>query len=134
MSTDSLSPQTQRSESRLAVETVGLDVIAEADRKGKPADLFMPWFAANISVLGISWGAWVLGFGLSLVHALLISVVGLTLSFLLCGHPGAFTRRFWLPRQPRLSVNLLDFDRGLGNFPSHYGGASYRHRDGSPGL
>ena len=89
MSTDSLSPQTQRSESRLAVETVGLDVIAEADRKGKPADLFMPWFAANISVLGISWGAWVLGFGLSLVQ---------------------------------------------GNFPSHYGGASYRHRDGSPGL
>lgn len=57
MSTDSLSPQTQRSESRLAVETVGLDVIAEADRKGKPADLFMPWFAANISVLGISWGS-----------------------------------------------------------------------------
>ena len=55
MSTDSLSPQSQRSESRLAVETVGLDVIAEADRKGKPADLFMPWFAANISVLGISW-------------------------------------------------------------------------------
>ena len=85
MSTDSLSPQSQRSESRLAVETVGLDVIAEADRKGKPADLFMPWFAANISVLGISWGAWVLGFGLSLVQALLISVVGLTLSFLLCG-------------------------------------------------
>ena len=33
MSTDSLSPQTQRSESRLAVETVGLDVIAEADRR-----------------------------------------------------------------------------------------------------
>ena len=33
MSTDSLSPQTQRSESRLAVETVGLDVIAEADLK-----------------------------------------------------------------------------------------------------
>lgn len=146
MSTDSLSPQSQRSESRLAVETVGLDVIAEADRKGKPADLFMPWFAANISVLGISWGAWVLGFGLSLVQALLISVVGLTLSFLLCGlvaiagkrgsapHPGAVTRRFWLPRQPHLSVNLLDLDRGLGNFPGHYGGASYRHRDGSPGL
>ena len=146
MSTDSLSPQTQRSESRLAVETVGLDVIAEADRKGKPADLFMPWFAANISVLGISWGAWVLGFGLSLVQALLISVVGLTLSFLLCGLVAIAGKRgsaptlvlsraaFWLPRQPRLSVNLLDFDRGLGNFPSHYGGASYRHRDGSPGL
>ncbi len=85
MNSDSLSPQSQRSESRLAVETVGLDVIAEADRKGKPADLFMPWFAANISVLGISWGAWVLGFGLSLLQALLVSLVGVSLSFLLCG-------------------------------------------------
>lgn len=46
----------------VAIEDIGLDVIAEADRKGKPSDLFMPWFAANISVLGMSWGAWVLGF------------------------------------------------------------------------
>ena len=33
------------------VENAGLDVIAESDRKGRPSDLFMPWFAANISVL-----------------------------------------------------------------------------------
>lgn len=38
----------------IAIEDIGLDVIAEADRKGKPSDLFMPWFAANISVLGLS--------------------------------------------------------------------------------
>ncbi|MDU2984881.1 MAG: cytosine permease, partial [Actinomyces sp.] len=63
----------------------GLDVIPESDRKGKPSDLFMPWFAANISVLGISWGAWVLGFGISFTQAIIVSIVGITFSFLTCG-------------------------------------------------
>ena len=74
-----------QSSGALAVEMVGLDVIPESDRKGKPSDLFMPWFAANISVLGISWGSWVLGFGLSLAQAIVVSLVGVTLSFLVCG-------------------------------------------------
>ena len=67
-----------QSSGALAVEMAGLDVIPESDRKGKPSDLFMPWFAANISVLGISWGSWVLGFGLSLAQAL-VSAQGGTL-------------------------------------------------------
>ena len=62
-----------QSSGALAVEMAGLDVIPESDRKGKPSDLFMPWFAANISVLGISWGSWILGFGLSLVQAVVVS-------------------------------------------------------------
>ena len=45
----------------------------------------MPWFAANISVLGISWGSWVLGFGLSFPQAVVVSVIGVCLSFLVCG-------------------------------------------------
>ncbi|MFC7580034.1 purine-cytosine permease family protein [Schaalia naturae] len=69
----------------LAVEMAGLDVIPESDRKGKPSDLFMPWFAANISVLGLSWGAWVLGFGISFWQAVAASVIGVVLSFLACG-------------------------------------------------
>lgn len=69
----------------LAVEMAGLDVIPESERKGKPRDLFMPWFAANISVLGISWGAWVLGFGISFWQALLAAVLGVVGSFLACG-------------------------------------------------
>ena len=36
----------------LSVESNGLNVIAEAERKGRPAQLFWPWFAANVSVLG----------------------------------------------------------------------------------
>lgn len=69
----------------LAIEANGLNVIAEAERKGRPADLFWPWCAANISVFGVSWGAFVLGFGLSLAQALAAGVVGVVASFLLVG-------------------------------------------------
>jgi nucleobase:cation symporter-1, NCS1 family len=68
-----------------AVERNGINVIAEAERHGRPRDLFMPWFAANISVLGISYGAFVLGFGLSFTQALVAGVLGVVLSFGLCG-------------------------------------------------
>ena len=67
------------------VEMAGTDVIPEDQRKGAPSGLFMPWFAANISVFGISWGAFVLGFGISFTQAVLASVVGVVASFALCG-------------------------------------------------
>ena len=67
------------------VEMAGTDVIAEADRKGSPRDLFWPWFAANISVLGISYGTWALGFGISFVQATVASAIGIVLSFFFCG-------------------------------------------------
>lgn len=71
--------------SALAIEANGLNVIAESERKGRPADLFWPWCASNISVFGVAWGAFVLGFGLSLTQALFAGVVGAVLSFLLVG-------------------------------------------------
>ncbi|SDQ87547.1 Purine-cytosine permease [Curtobacterium sp. UNCCL20] len=67
------------------VERQGTDVIAEADRKGVPRGLFWPWFAANISVLGIAYGSFVVGFGISFWQATVVSVVGVVFSFLLCG-------------------------------------------------
>ncbi|WP_182046827.1 purine-cytosine permease family protein [Curtobacterium sp. ME26] len=67
------------------VERQGTDVIAESDRKGTPRGLFWPWFAANVSVLGLSYGSFVLGFGTSLLQATVVSVVGVAFSFLLCG-------------------------------------------------
>lgn len=69
----------------LTVESAGVDVIADADRKGTPRQLFWPWFAANVSVLGLSYGAWVLDFGVSFGQAVVASVVGIVFSFLLCG-------------------------------------------------
>lgn len=81
MSTTTSSPAPGGADAATAVEMAGLDVIPESQRKGRPADLFMPWFAANISVLGISWGSWVLGFGISFIQAVIVSVIGVVLSF-----------------------------------------------------
>lgn len=85
MSTTTSSPAPGGADTATAVEMAGLDVIPESQRKGRPADLFMPWFAANISVLGISWGSWVLGFGISFIQAVIVSVIGVVLSFGVCG-------------------------------------------------
>ena len=71
--------------SALQVEMAGADIIADADRKGKPRDLFWPWFAANISVLGIAYGSYILGFGVSFAQATIAGVIGIIFSFLLCG-------------------------------------------------
>ncbi|KQO64706.1 purine-cytosine permease family protein [Curtobacterium sp. Leaf261] len=67
------------------IELTGIDTIAEADRRGTPRQLFWPWFAANVSVLGLSYGSFVLGFGISFWQASIVSVIGVVFSFFLCG-------------------------------------------------
>src|SRR6266849_10786262 len=69
----------------LQIEANGINVIQEAERKGHPRDLFWPWFAANVSVLGISYGSFVLGFGISFWQAVIVGLVGIVVSFLLAG-------------------------------------------------
>ena len=69
----------------LQIEANGINVITDAERKGRPSNLFWPWFAANVSVLGLSYGSFVLGFGISFGQALVAGVVGIVVSFLLCG-------------------------------------------------
>lgn len=69
----------------LSVESNGLNVIDDAERKGRPRDLFWPWFAANVSVFGLSYGAFTLGFGISFWQAVFAGLIGVLFSFLLCG-------------------------------------------------
>jgi nucleobase:cation symporter-1, NCS1 family len=69
----------------LQIETNGINVITDSERKGHPRDLFWPWFAANISVLGLSYGAFLLAFGISFWQAVVVGVAGIIISFLLCG-------------------------------------------------
>ena len=69
----------------LTVELNGINVIAEKERKGTPRSLFWPWCAANVSVLGVPYGAFVLGFGVSLWQASVAGLVGIIASFLLVG-------------------------------------------------
>jgi purine-cytosine permease-like protein len=70
---------------RVTIETNGLNVIAEAERKGTPRQLFWPWFGANVSVLGLAYGSFLFGFGISFWQAVVAGVIGIVVSFLLCG-------------------------------------------------
>jgi nucleobase:cation symporter-1, NCS1 family len=72
-------------QSALRVEENGINVISDAERHGRPSQLFWPWFAANVSVLGLSYGAFALGFGISFAQALAAGIVGIVFSFLLVG-------------------------------------------------
>jgi purine-cytosine permease-like protein len=67
------------------IELNGINVIREDERRGTPRHLFWPWFAANISVLGLSYGSFVLGFGISFWQASVAGLIGIVASFLLCG-------------------------------------------------
>ncbi|RIK15416.1 MAG: allantoin permease [Acidobacteria bacterium] len=70
---------------RALVETTGIEVIDESERTARPADLFWPWFAANVSVFGMSYAAFVYGFGISFAQAIVVATIGIVLSFLFCG-------------------------------------------------
>lgn len=78
-------PSTGASARTSRIETTGIEVVAPEERTAKPRDLFWPWFAANISVFGISYASFVYGFGISFGQALIVTVIGVTLSFLACG-------------------------------------------------
>lgn len=67
------------------IELNGIEIIDESERKGQPRDLFWPWFASNISVLGVSYGAFTLGFGVSFGQAVLAGLAGIVISFAFCG-------------------------------------------------
>jgi NCS1 family nucleobase:cation symporter-1 len=71
--------------SGLGLELNGINTIEEHERKGRTRSLFWPWFGANVSVLGISYGSFVLGFGISAAQAILVGVIGIIVSFALCG-------------------------------------------------
>jgi len=73
------------SSSALRIEENGINVIHEMERKGQPRQLFWPWFGANVSVLALSYGAFVLDDGISFVQALVVSTIGVIVSFWLCG-------------------------------------------------
>lgn len=71
--------------SATSIELNALNTIDESERHGTPRTLFWPWFGANVSILGISYGSWLLGFSVSFWQAVIVGVVGIVVSFLLCG-------------------------------------------------
>jgi nucleobase:cation symporter-1, NCS1 family len=82
---EGIAPSGPAEASPLHIEMNGINVIPYAERKGNPRGLFWPWFAANVSVLGLGYGAFVLDFGISFWQALAVGIAGIVVSFLLCG-------------------------------------------------
>jgi nucleobase:cation symporter-1, NCS1 family len=68
-----------------SIETNGINPIPESERHGKPFDMFWIWCAANIGILGVTYGAFLLGYNLSFWQAFLAGVLGTVLSFTLVG-------------------------------------------------
>ena len=124
----------------LGVELNALNTIAESERRGKPRDLFWPWFAANVSVFGISYGAFLLGFGISFAQAVAVGLIGIVVSFLLCGVVSLAGKRGSAPTMVlsraafgvngnRLPVGpVLAAHPGLGDGAGLAGRAGHRHR------
>ena len=67
------------------LELNSTNLIKDSERHGKAHDLFWPWFGANVSVLAISYGAFVLGFNVSFWQGVFAAVFGTVFSFLLVG-------------------------------------------------
>ncbi|MHB1527649.1 MAG: purine-cytosine permease family protein [Candidatus Dormibacteria bacterium] len=67
------------------IETNGINVIPDADRNGRPRDLFWIWFGANIGILALTYGAIILGFGLNFWQGLLCAIGSALLAFLVVG-------------------------------------------------
>ena len=69
-----------------SIETHGIDPIPDSDRHGRPRELFWIWCAANIGILGVTYGAFLVAFySLNLWQSVLATVIGTILSFFLVG-------------------------------------------------
>ncbi len=69
-----------------SIETNGINPIPDAERHGKPSDMFWVWCFANIAILGIAYGGYLVSFyGVSLWQGIVAAVVGTVVSFLLVG-------------------------------------------------
>jgi purine-cytosine permease-like protein len=97
------------------VEANGINVIADAERKGSPRQLFWPWFGANVSVLGLSYGSFVLAFGIGFWQALIAGLVGIVVSFLLCGFIAVAGKR---GSAPTMVLGRAAFGVNGNRFPS----------------
>jgi purine-cytosine permease-like protein len=75
------------------VELNALNTIDESERRGTPRTLFWPWFGANVSVLGLGYGAYLLAFEVSFWQAVVVGVIGIVVSFLFCGFVSLAGRR-----------------------------------------
>jgi nucleobase:cation symporter-1, NCS1 family len=68
------------------IETNGTNVIPDSERHGQPRELFWIWAGANIGILGVTYGAFLIVFySLNLVQGIIAAVLGAVIGFVLVG-------------------------------------------------
>lgn len=87
MSLDVTGREVQPESDRIwSIETHGIDPIPDSDRHGTSSELFWIWCAANISILGVAYGAYLVTYyGLGFWQGVAAAVIGTVGSFLLVG-------------------------------------------------
>lgn len=82
-----MSSTTQPESDRVwSIELNGINPIAREQRHGRPAELFWIWFASNVGILGVVYGAgYLTGSGLNLWQGLVVGLVATAVSFLFVG-------------------------------------------------
>lgn len=80
------SAQKSDSDRTWSVEAHGIESIDHEERHGKPSELFWIWFASNIGILGVVYGAFYLAStGLNLWQGLVVGLVATGISFVFVG-------------------------------------------------
>ena len=97
MATTSEETTTGRAGPAAAIETRGIEPVPVGERRGRPAELFWVWFAANISILGLPLGATLVSQGLTVWQAVVVAAVGSVGSFAIVGAVSIAGRRGGAP-------------------------------------
>jgi nucleobase:cation symporter-1, NCS1 family len=77
--------QRPASDSVGAIETRGIEPVPDGERHGRPFELFWVWFAGNLGILGVVYGAILVASGLNFWQSALVALVGSAGSFVLVG-------------------------------------------------
>src|SRR5689334_7028804 len=91
-------PGNPESDRPWSIETNGTNVIPDRERHGSPRELFWIWAGANIGILGITYGAFLVVFySLNIAQGIIAAVLGAVLGFLLVGTVGLAGKRAGAP-------------------------------------
>lgn len=81
-----------------SIETNGTNVIPDSERHGQPRELFWIWAGANIGILGVTYGAFLVVFyKLNLVQGIIAALLGAVVGFVLVGVVGLAGKRAGAP-------------------------------------
>ncbi|MFI6765154.1 purine-cytosine permease family protein [Streptomyces sp. NPDC050355] len=112
---EELGPPAAANTSAGLVERNGIDPVPDAERHGTPRSLFWPWAASGLSLLGIAYGIYLMGLGLSPWQAIVTGALGYVLSFLLVGLVSVAGAR---TGAPTMAIGRASFGRQGNKLPT----------------